>query len=282
MEKYTAITDSLILIIILGSAILLILLLREFLIHSNIKKKSELFKELMILNNKYNSTFQVIQKNHKVNYICNSLQQYKNNCNKISIVNYVCGIVRENEIEWQGLYSKVNSNKRNYNEYLKAYEIIKNEKSGKNFENIKKAAFWFSEKQYLKFEEKYCKKRLLNPIITLCINIKISYTSPAGRNRYSSGIMLTNEEIDEIFTRIEDRRFSEQSIDYQRALMTSGKRYDILRRDKYQCQICGRSQSDGAKLEVDHIIPVSKGGKTVDENLQTLCRECNQGKRAKI
>ncbi|RKX24889.1 MAG: hypothetical protein DRP45_07160 [Candidatus Zixiibacteriota bacterium] len=31
-------------------------------------------------------------------------------------------------------------------------------------------------------------------------------------------------------------------------------------------------------MEVDHKIPWSKGGETIEENLQTLCSECNQGK----
>lgn len=64
--------------------------------------------------------------------------------------------------------------------------------------------------------------------------------------------------------------------------MTNSKRYDIFKRDNFMCKICGRTANDDAKLEVDHIIPVSKGGKSIDSNLQTLCRECNQGKKAKV
>lgn len=42
----------------------------------------------------------------------------------------------------------------------------------------------------------------------------------------------------------------------------------------------GKSPSSdiGTKLHVDHIKPFSKGGKTVLENLQTLCFDCNLGK----
>ncbi len=64
----------------------------------------------------------------------------------------------------------------------------------------------------------------------------------------------------------------------QRALMSDGLRYSILKRDGFRCCICGSSQADGVKLEVDHIIPVSKGGKTIADNLQTLCERCNRGK----
>ena len=47
-------------------------------------------------------------------------------------------------------------------------------------------------------------------------------------------------------------------------------RYDVLERDDFKCQKCGISAKDGAKLHVDHIIPVSKGGITT---LNQLCRE---------
>lgn len=40
--------------------------------------------------------------------------------------------------------------------------------------------------------------------------------------------------------------------------------------------------SEGVTLEVDHIIPVSKGGKTVMTNLQALCWDCNRGKSNKL
>ena len=40
----------------------------------------------------------------------------------------------------------------------------------------------------------------------------------------------------------------------------------------------GRGKEDGVKLHVDHIVPVSRGGKSVMSNLQTLCEDCNCGK----
>ena len=55
-------------------------------------------------------------------------------------------------------------------------------------------------------------------------------------------------------------------------------RYDELRRDDFHCVRCGRGREDGVKLHVDHIVPVSRGGKTVMSNLQTLCEDCNCGK----
>ena len=48
----------------------------------------------------------------------------------------------------------------------------------------------------------------------------------------------------------------------------------VFARDRHQCRGCN-SQS---YLEMDHIIPRSKGGATSFENLQVLCRGCNSRK----
>ncbi len=66
----------------------------------------------------------------------------------------------------------------------------------------------------------------------------------------------------------------------ERAKLTAGLRYLILQRDGFRCRLCGKSAGDEnfVKLEVDHVHPVSKWGRTVQENLQTVCRYCNRGK----
>ncbi len=57
-------------------------------------------------------------------------------------------------------------------------------------------------------------------------------------------------------------------------------RYQVLERDRFTCRSCGRSPAlrPGLELQVDHIIPWSRGGGTVERNLQTLCSDCNLGK----
>jgi 5-methylcytosine-specific restriction enzyme A len=58
-------------------------------------------------------------------------------------------------------------------------------------------------------------------------------------------------------------------------------RLDVLTRDGYKCVYCGRS-SQQIDLEIDHIIPYSKGGSNQIDNLQSLCFDCNRGKGARI
>lgn len=67
----------------------------------------------------------------------------------------------------------------------------------------------------------------------------------------------------------------------QRKLMTQALRKQIMERDFYTCQICGKYMPDEVGLHIDHIIPVSKGGKSVPSNLRVLCSKCNGRKGAK-
>jgi HNH endonuclease len=52
----------------------------------------------------------------------------------------------------------------------------------------------------------------------------------------------------------------------------------VLVRDGGRCRKCARA----INLEMDHIVPVSKGGETEESNLQTLCRRCNRSKWKKL
>ena len=58
-------------------------------------------------------------------------------------------------------------------------------------------------------------------------------------------------------------------------------RLRVLSRDNFRCAFCGRSPATdvGVRLHIDHIVAFSRGGKSVAENLQTLCEACNLGKR---
>ena len=55
-------------------------------------------------------------------------------------------------------------------------------------------------------------------------------------------------------------------------------RYNVLRRAKHRCELCGGHEEQVA-LHVDHIIPRSKGGTDDISNFQALCMTCNTNKR---
>lgn len=64
-----------------------------------------------------------------------------------------------------------------------------------------------------------------------------------------------------------------------REKLTKKQRFTILKRDNFTCRYCGRKTPE-VILEIDHIVPVSKGGTNDLNNLITSCRDCNRGKGA--
>jgi hypothetical protein len=64
----------------------------------------------------------------------------------------------------------------------------------------------------------------------------------------------------------------------QRQPLTLRRRFEVLSRDHFRCRYCGRDARDTV-LEVDHVVPIAKGGTDSMENLATACIECNRSKR---
>lgn len=61
--------------------------------------------------------------------------------------------------------------------------------------------------------------------------------------------------------------------------ITPTVRFLVFKNCNYKCQICGRNTKDhGVVLELDHIVPVARGGTDDITNLHILCFECNRGK----
>lgn len=60
----------------------------------------------------------------------------------------------------------------------------------------------------------------------------------------------------------------------ERGKVSNKMRFSIYKRDGYRCCKCGVSDRY-AQLEIDHIMPISRDGKSTYDNLQTLCHKCN-------
>jgi len=66
--------------------------------------------------------------------------------------------------------------------------------------------------------------------------------------------------------------------DHTRKAIPGTIRYEVLKRAQTRCELCGIHDEVRA-LEVDHIIPKSKGGPDILENYQALCFKCNAQKK---
>lgn len=110
------------------------------------------------------------------------------------------------------------------------------------------------------------------------------YISAGGNSSAKCDIKLDIENLDRFILYLSVLVKFRNSIAGQRALMTSSLREIIKRRDNYACKMCGLSTltEKNLLLEIDHVIPLARGGITSEDNLQTLCWKCNRSKGAKI
>lgn len=118
----------------------------------------------------------------------------------------------------------------------------------------------------------------------LTVEYKFAYTSGGGMAQRSFTVPMTEENIVELIKVLESKLTAKAFAKEQRALMTKKLRDYIKKRDNFTCCNCGNStyKEPNLLLEIDHIIPVAKGGCTVEDNLQTLCWKCNRAKSDKI
>lgn len=142
-----------------------------------------------------------------------------------------------------------------------------------------------------KFILKYYKKELLDKTGMKVPEINIDYAtyvfeyvSAGGNSSQKSTITFDSRTVEAVEEYISSKIKYNKSAKAQRSLMTNSLRNSIKERDNYTCQMCGASitQQSLLLLEVDHIIPVAKGGLTTPDNLQTLCWKCNRSKSDKI
>lgn len=215
--------------------------------------------------------------------IFNQSESYHKNCNSKSQFdnfnqdNYIMALVDENLNKYIEIIKDLKYNWTNYKSYQAQFDSILN--ANYNYKQLIPNSF-LNEYFFRKLEIIECEKEKLKPPMQLVIELSVTYRSPQGRNYYSKTFQANSNNIEYYCNECIKKRQYKQSAQYQRSLMTDKLRYQVLNRDHHRCVICGASAKDGVKLHVDHIIPVSKGGKTELSNLRTLCERCNLGKGA--
>ena len=142
------------------------------------------------------------------------------------------------------------------------------------------------ERLYKIERDLFC-KGLKDPALSYSARVHLKQTNINGRPQRSKSRTFSSKEIRSLIERVNDRNngfYRDQEIwnsicRVERGKVTNKIRFAIYDRDGWRCQKCGRSTRD---LEIDHIYPISKGGKSVPENLQTLCKACNKAKGSNV
>ena len=238
------------------------------LIDRHIYESSEAIHSLLVLNDSVISKY-FIDFDPYIEYTMRhaNLKSYRDTPLETILLSYIL----ENPKKFSALCQIVKQNIHNYNVYYQKCSEIFNQRS----------TSWYKKHNFESREKRLFNKLIYHPITDIHISITSEYLSPKRRNWYYSHYVFHLSDVETALGQIEKKNQYEICKERERALMTPSLRYDIMKRDQFRCVLCGASQKEGAKLHVDHIYPISKGGKTEPNNLRTLCDQCNLGKRDK-
>lgn len=124
----------------------------------------------------------------------------------------------------------------------------------------------------------------LSPISVPYPVYTFEYVSAGGNSSQKSTITFSPYTLDALIETLAQKIRWRKSAAGQRALMTTRLRDAIKTRDNHTRRTClvSLAAEPPLLLEVDHIIPVSRGGLSTYDNLQTLCWRCNRTKSNKV
>lgn len=203
--------------------------------------------------------------------------------NEIACIDYLIYKLQFDKREVLDEINKTHYNKTHYNAYLEEVNKIK------TFGLYSDIPGNLRQEKLLKYEEIMFDEKIQRITPIYMIKVKLIDTNLNGYQKTSkikifgedivknlinelnkrNGTFYLNKEIWNAICRVERGRVSNKM------------RFYILERDHYRCRCCGRSQNE-VELEIDHIVPIAKGGKSTLDNLQTLCAECNKRKGTTI
>lgn len=175
---------------------------------------------------------------------------------------------------------KTNSNKQQYSQYLEEVKAITqfgqfNAPTGKlKLDKLIKREKLLVEKQTLR-----------DPCTRFSLTVTLYRSNINGQIYDRKSDSFSAADISTLIKRLNNKRgdfYNDRGIwdalcRVERGRVSNRMRFSIYERDGYRCRKCGVNgrYNKYVQLEIDHIIPIAKGGKTTYDNLQTLCHRCN-------
>ena len=205
----------------------------------------------------------------------------------------VCKNAQQQPFKYVCKYFNIEANEDSLSRFEKVFNDFSAAENGKTLLNIKRTEIIKGISSQIPFLIRtFSNKKLTEKLGFEAVDLSnlhfpkytFQYVSGGGNSSMKCDVVFDLENLEKFIGYLSEKIKFSKTVASQRALMTSKLREKIKTRDDYTCQKCGLSTRDEAHLllEIDHIIPLSKGGFTTEENLQTLCWKCNRTKGAKV
>ncbi len=234
-----------------------------------VTENSEAIANLVAMNQKFRF-------NKATCFDCDHTYDNYNFYETISCEDYLIYFLQFKQWEIQKEIKLLEANKKEFERYQSEIEGIKVfGKYRANFEKYKK-------EKLLNAEKKIFLKTCLHPVTDFTIQIDLCYSTMDGRICAGKSETFLTDDVLSFIKRLNNKNgffYNDKEIwnaicRVERGKVSNKMRFSIHQRDGNRCKICGARGG----LEIDHIKPIAKGGKSTYDNLQTLCKRCNKEK----
>lgn len=212
-----------------------------------------------------------------VSFDQNHTYDNENFYNDISCEDYLIYQLQYIKKDISAQIEKINKNRELYSNYIKETSAIT------QFGRFQTSATKLKEKTLLRREQVLIKSKTYRAPVTHFVLAVTLYCSKINGQIYrKKRNLFTDIEVQTLISRLNnkrgnfytDRKIWDSICRVERGKVSNKMRFSIYARDGYRCRMCGAS-GKFAQLEIDHIMPIAKGGKSTYNNLQTLCHKCN-------
>lgn len=212
-----------------------------------------------------------------VNYDMSNTYDNQDFYNDISCRDYLTYQLQFKKKEISEQIFKAEKNRENYRKYRDEIKSIN------EIGTFRDDTGKLNKEKLIKTEKKICNKTALSPSLDYSVKVTLYCSKINGRKYEGKSQIFSSDDIlfiiskgidDKIGQFYKNKDVWDSICRVERGKVSNAMRFSIYKRDGYRCRMCGISDRF-ANLEVDHIIPISKGGKSTYDNLQTLCHRCN-------
>ena len=239
-----------------------------------LNENSEALSTLLCLNEKYKNKL-YCDSIYNVAHTYDNADYFED----ISCKDYLIYMLQERKNEILQKMKIVEFCKRNYTSYINDVKKID------SFGKFRNPIDGYDSDELLNAEKKMFNGYKIKPPTDFKVKIKLYCAKMNGEIVDYKEQTFGKTEVIYLIDRLNDRNgyyYNDRGIwdslcRVERGKVSNKLRFEILERDGYKCRYCGRGE-DECSLQIDHIKPISKGGKSTYDNLQTLCEHCNKQK----
>lgn len=163
------------------------------------------------------------------------------------------------------------------------FDKSKDENLFLKIERLLKIDYILKKECLISTEKEVFNSLIKKPTTNFSINVTLWQTDIQGKPITHKSATFDTQTIELILTKLSNKKDGFYLDDgvwqsicrVERGRVSNKMRFAIYERDGHRCRKCKRRN---VTLEIDHIFPISKGGKSEYDNLQTLCHDCNVAK----